>query len=52
MRALQALAPVWSAKVQRLASPVAGSEYGFVSVQRHEATDVMPPFEQTGCTVH
>ncbi len=47
----QAISPVWSAKVQKLASPVAGSDYGFVAVQRHEAADVMPPLEQTGCQV-
>ena len=45
----QAIAPVWSARVQKLGAPVAGSSYAFAAVQKHEATDVMPPFEQTGC---
>ena len=45
----QAIAPVWSAKVEKLQSPVAGSPYAFVAVQKHAAPDIMPPFEQTGC---
>lgn len=45
----QAVAPVWSARVQKLPAPVAGSSYAFVPVQKHEAADVMPPLEQTGC---
>ena len=45
----QAIAPVWSARIEKLATPVAGSTYGFVAVQKHAAEDVMPPFEQTGC---
>ena len=45
----QAVAPVWSARIQKLATPVAGSSYAFVAVQMHAPADVMPPFEQTGC---
>ena len=45
----QAIAPVWSARIEKLATSVAGSAYAFVAVQKHAADDVMPPFEQTGC---
>ena len=45
----QALAPVWSARIQKLATPVAGSSYAFVAVQKHAAADVIPPFDQVGC---
>ena len=45
----QAIAPVWSARIEKLASPVAGSAYAFAAVQRHAPEDVMPAFEQTGC---
>ncbi len=45
----QAIAPVWSARVEKLGAPVAGASYAFLPVQKHEAADVMPPFEQTGC---
>ena len=45
----QAIAPVSSAKVEKLQSPVAGSHYAFVTLQKHAAAEIMPPFEQTGC---
>lgn len=45
----QAVAPVWSARVERLAAPIAGSAYAFRAVQKHAPVDVMPPLEQTGC---
>lgn len=45
----QAIAPVWSARIEKLATPVAGSAYAFAAVQRHAPEDVMPAFEQTGC---
>ena len=45
----QAIAPVWSARVAKLATPVAGSSYAFVAVQKHAPGDVMPTLEQTGC---
>jgi branched-chain amino acid transport system substrate-binding protein len=45
----QAIAPVWSGRIEKLATPVAGSAYGFVAVQKQAAEDVMPPLEQTGC---
>ena len=45
----QAIAPVWSARIEKLAVPVAGSAYAFVAVQKQAADDVMPPFDQTGC---
>ena len=45
----QAVAPVWSARIEKLATPVAGSSYAFVAAQKYAAEDVMPPFEQTGC---
>jgi branched-chain amino acid transport system substrate-binding protein len=45
----QAEAPVWSAKVEKLAQPVAGAQYGFVATATHAAADVLPPLPQTGC---
>ncbi len=45
----QAIAPVWSARIEKLATPIAGSAYAFVAVQKYAAEDVMPAFEQTGC---
>ncbi len=45
----QAVAPVWSARIDKLATPVAGSSYAFVAVQKYAADDVMPTLEQTGC---
>ena len=45
----QAIAPVWAGRVEKLASPVAGSAYGFRAVQKYAASDVMPTVEQTGC---
>ena len=45
----QALAPVWAARIETLATPVAGSTHAFVAVQRFAAEDVMPSLEQTGC---
>ena len=45
----QAIAPVWSARIEHLSKPVAGSSYAFVAVQKHAAEDVMPSLEQTGC---
>ena len=45
----QAVAPVWSARIAKLAAPVAGSSYAFVAVQKYAAEDVMPSLEQTGC---
>ena len=45
----QAISPVWSGRVEKLAAPVAGSSYAFRAVQKHEAADVMPTLEQTGC---
>jgi len=45
----QAIAPVWSARIEKLPAPVAGSTYAFVAVQKHAPEDVMPAFEQTGC---
>ena len=45
----QAIAPVWSARVEKLGAPVAGSSYGFVAVQEYAPDDVMPTVEQTGC---
>ncbi len=45
----QAVAPVWSARIEKLAAPVAGSSYAFVAVQKYAAEEVMPALEQTGC---
>ncbi len=45
----QAIAPVWSARIEHLSTPIAGSSYAFVAVQKHAAEDVMPSLEQTGC---
>ena len=45
----QAIAPVWSARIETLAAPVAGSSSAFVAVQKYAAEDVMPTVEQTGC---
>ncbi len=45
----QAIAPVWSARIEKLPQPVAGSAYAFVAVQKHPAEEVMPAFDQTGC---
>ncbi len=45
----QAIAPVWSARIEKLATPVAGSSYAFVAVQEYAADEVMPPLDQTGC---
>jgi len=45
----QAIAPVWSGRIEKLATPVAGSAYAFKAVEKHESADVMPTLEQTGC---
>ena len=45
----QAMAPVWPARVEALATPVAGAKFGFVAADRYEAADMLPPLAQTGC---
>ena len=45
----QAVAPVWSARIEALAAPVAGSAYAFSAMQKYAAEDVIPTLEQTGC---
>jgi branched-chain amino acid transport system substrate-binding protein len=45
----QAESPVWSARVEKLAQPVAGAQFGFVATATYAAADVLPPIAQTGC---
>ncbi|MGE3065057.1 MAG: ABC transporter substrate-binding protein [Hyphomicrobiaceae bacterium] len=45
----QIVAPLWAAKVEKLATPVAGAGYGFKATHKFNPDDVMPKVEETGC---
>lgn len=45
----QLVAPLWAARVQKLANPVAGASYGFVATRKFAAADVMPSIQETAC---
>jgi branched-chain amino acid transport system substrate-binding protein len=45
----QLLAPVWTAKIEKLNAPIAGAQYGFVATQKYAANDLLPPLDQTMC---
>lgn len=45
----QIVAPVWSARIQKLPQPLAGANYTFISTAEYPPATYLPALESTGC---